>query len=283
MRRPPRRPTLRTGSPPGYLIDKRGRIASELAVGAEALLALARGERGAAADPAQALPGSNGHRSHKGNRSLEESRLKRDGLSAGTPAPSFRLPDLNGGHIALDDYRGRRLLLVFSDPNCGPCDDLIPRLQAALRQGTRKRERTRSREGLEERGPEESRSPRFPSSLRAVADFRAFAFSSPNAERRSPNAAVLMVSRGDIETNRRKAEAAGLTFPVCVQRQWEVSRLYAMFATPIAFLIDERGIIAADVAIGVEPILSLLAAAMEGSPDSSAAGRAGREPAALGR
>src|SRR5438105_4537367 len=193
MRRPPRRPTLRTGSPPGYLIDKRGRIASELAVGAEALLALARGERGAAAGPAQELPGSNGHRSHKGNRSLEDSRLKRDGLSAGTPAPSFRLPDLNGGHVALDDYRGRRVLLVFSDPNCGPCDQLAPQLQAALRQGTlgprsgRPRERTRSREELEERGPEDSRSPSFPSSLRAVADFRAFAFSSSNAERRSPN------------------------------------------------------------------------------------------------
>ena len=45
-----------------------------------------------------------------------------------------------------------------------------------------------------------------------------------------------MVSRGDTEANRRKAKAAGLTFPVCVQRQWEVSRLYAMFATPIAYL-----------------------------------------------
>src|SRR5437868_15415637 len=175
----------------GYLIDARGRIASELAIGAEALLALARGERGAAAEPSPEPPGRNGHRSHKGNRSLEDSRMMRDGLSAGTPAPAFRLPDLNGGYVALDDYRGRRVLLVFSDPDCGPCDQLAPQLQAALRQGTlgprsgRPRERTRSREELEERGPEETRSPSSPSSLRAFADFRGGArfagpaFSSP--------------------------------------------------------------------------------------------------------
>jgi hypothetical protein len=30
-----------------------------------------------------------------------------------------------------------------------------------------------------------------------------------------------------------------------------------MFATPIGYLIDERGIIARDVAVGVEPILAL--------------------------
>ena len=34
-------------------------------------------------------------------------------------------------------------------------------------------------------------------------------------------------------------------------------RDYAMFATPIGYLIDERGVIARDVAVGVEPILAL--------------------------
>jgi hypothetical protein len=43
--------------------------------------------------------------------------------------------------------------------------------------------------------------------------------------------------------------------------QWEISRRYAMFATPIAYLIDEAGIIARDVAVGVEPILALMAKA----------------------
>ena len=50
----------------------------------------------------------------------------------------------------------------------------------------------------------------------------------------------------------------GLTFPVVLQKQWEVSREYAFFGTPVAYLIDEAGVIAADVAIGVDAVLDLL-------------------------
>jgi peroxiredoxin len=49
-------------------------------------------------------------------------------LKTGAPAPLFRLPDLQGRMIALDEYRGRRVLLVFTDPQCGPCDELAPYL-----------------------------------------------------------------------------------------------------------------------------------------------------------
>ena len=31
--------------------------------------------------------------------------------------------------IALTDFRGRRVLLVFSDPACKPCDELAPKLE----------------------------------------------------------------------------------------------------------------------------------------------------------
>ena len=44
-----------------------------------------------------------------------------------------------------------------------------------------------------------------------------------------------------------------------LQQQWEISRRYAMFATPIAYLSDEAGVIAHDAAVGVQPILSLTA------------------------
>jgi peroxiredoxin len=64
-----------------------------------------------------------------GSRSLARSRINRSGLKAGTPAPEFHLPRLDGGELALEDFRGRRLLLVFSDPHCGPCDALAPELQ----------------------------------------------------------------------------------------------------------------------------------------------------------
>src|SRR6266481_8699071 len=64
-----------------------------------------------------------------GNRSLARSRIKRDGLKAGTSAPSFRLPRLDGGELALEELRGKRVLLVFSDPHCGPCQVLALELE----------------------------------------------------------------------------------------------------------------------------------------------------------
>jgi peroxiredoxin len=89
------------------------------------------------------------------------------------------LPRLDGGELALEDYRGRRVLLIFSDPECGPCQLLVQHLEKFHRQS------------------------------RAVQ--------------------VLMVSRRDIESNRRKAKASGLTFPVVLQRHWEISLLYGMW------------------------------------------------------
>jgi peroxiredoxin len=44
-------------------------------------------------------------------------------LKAGTSAPSFRLPRLDGGELSLEELRGKRVLLVFSDPP-GSCNAL---------------------------------------------------------------------------------------------------------------------------------------------------------------
>ena len=204
-----------TGTPMGYLIDEQGVIASELAVGAQALLVLATAEAmpGASANGqnghAAAANGS-GHREYKGNRSLADSRINRNGLRAGTPAPAFRLPTLDGGELSLEAYRGRRVLLVFSDPDCGPCNQLAPELE--------------------------------------------------RLHRRWPDIQVIMISRGDPEANRVKVSQHRLTFPVALQRQWEISREYGMFATPMGYLIDEEGRIAADVAVGMDAILALVSA-----------------------
>jgi peroxiredoxin len=201
------------GTPMGYLIDAQGRIASELAVGAAGLLALAAGRAGGGGRNGHEASG-NGHATLGGTRSLAESKIDRDGLPAGTRAPLFRLPRLEGGELSLAAYRGQRVLLVFSDPRCGPCDELAPRLEQAARQ---------------------------------IHPLRGY-----------PQVQVLMVSRRDEAANRAKVAEQGLTFPVVLQRQWEISREYGMFATPIGYLIDEQGVIAADVAVGVEPILALL-------------------------
>jgi peroxiredoxin len=114
-----------------------------------------------------------------------------------------------GKAVSLEEYRGKRVLLVFSDPNCGPCEQLTAKL-AELHE-----------------------------------------------EHRDNNLQILIVGRGDAEDNRRKAEAHKLRFPVVLQRRWELSRQYGIFATPVAFLVDEKGVIAKDVAKGVDEIMAL--------------------------
>jgi peroxiredoxin len=69
---------------------------------------------------------------------------------------------------------------------------------------------------------------------------------------------LAMVSRESVEENRAKVKEHGLTFPVVLQKQWEVSRDYAYFATPVAYLIDGAGVIAADVAVGVDAVVDLM-------------------------
>ncbi len=150
-------------------------------------------------------------RAHKGNRPLSASRINRSGLTRGTPAPLFKLPLLAGGEVSLDAYRGRRVLLVFTDPKCRPCRELMPELVSL--------------------------------------------------HKRTPDIEILVISRGNIEGVRSEFVERPVPFPVAVQKSWEISRRYAMFATPIAYLIDEAGKIAGDIAVGPEPILILLAGA----------------------
>jgi peroxiredoxin len=184
------------GTPAAYLLDEEGRVAAPLALGADQVPALARSLVSRRTRLA-------------GERPLAASRIERDGLPAGTPAPAFELPEVRGGTVSLDAYRGRKVLLVFSDPHCGPCGELTPHL-ARLHE-----------------------------------------------EHRGNGLDLLLVSRGGLEENREKALAQGLEFPVLVQRKWEISKLYGIFATPVGFLIDEEGMIARDVAQGVDPIVAL--------------------------
>ena len=36
---------------------------------------------------------------------------------------------MDGSEISLSSFRGRPVLLVFSDPNCKPCNELLPKLE----------------------------------------------------------------------------------------------------------------------------------------------------------
>ena len=65
-----------------------------------------------------------------------------------------------------------------------------------------------------------------------------------NRLQRGGEVQVLVVNNGEPEATRQWAAEARASFPVLVQQQHSVSRRYEMYATPFAFLIDERGVIA---------------------------------------
>lgn len=214
------------GTPSAYLIDGDARIGQALAVGADAIMDLLESSAAAPVAPS----GSNGSNGSHADlaRTLQEkeeaavaraqqagvraaptseSRIKRDGLEAGTLAPNFVVRDLKGDVHSLTDYRGQKVLLVFSDVTCGPCEALAPEL------------------------------------VRLAGD--------------RDDVKVVMISRGDPELNRQKAERLEYPFPVLLQKSWEISKQYGMFATPIGYLIDEDGVIVKDVAVGNDAILAL--------------------------
>jgi len=135
--------------------------------------------------------------------SLARSKIERNGLKSGTVAPGFKLPLANGSaEVALADYAGERLVLVFSDPNCGPCDAVVPEVQAAHERGVK----------------------------------------------------VLMISRRDAAATVAKAEKLGLTFPIVMQKQWEISLRYGKFATPMMYVVGPDGTLETDVISGSKEI-----------------------------
>jgi methylamine dehydrogenase accessory protein MauD len=52
----------------------------------------------------------------------------RSGLKPGTKAPDFILPSVTGKEIALRDLAGRKVLLVFLQSGCQPCQRIVPEL-----------------------------------------------------------------------------------------------------------------------------------------------------------
>jgi peroxiredoxin len=190
-------------TPLAYLVDEHGVTLGKASVGPAAIVSLFR-DQGRAADAP-----SNGHSRAGVHPSLAFSQINRDGLKAGTPAPEFTLPALDGSEISLSSFRGRPVLLVFSDPYCKPCNGLLPKLE--------------------------------------------------EIHRKSKDLQVLMIGRGDPEANRNQVKKLGLTFPVVLQRSWEISRAYGMFATPIGYLVGEDGVLVEGVTVGGNRILALAA------------------------
>jgi methylamine dehydrogenase accessory protein MauD len=118
-------------------------------------------------------------------------RVGRDGLKPGKKAPDFSLPSADGKEVALHDFAGRKVLLVFTQSGCSPCKTIVPELNRL--------------------GPAEQ---------------------------------VVVVNNGNADATRKWSAEVGACFPVLAQEKFSISKKYEVFATPFAFLIDEKGVIA---------------------------------------
>jgi AhpC/TSA family len=43
--------------------------------------------------------------------------------------PEIRLPDLKGTNFALEDFKGEEILVLFCNPECGFCQEMLPDLK----------------------------------------------------------------------------------------------------------------------------------------------------------
>jgi len=215
------------GTPMGYLLDAEGRIASALTAGAEGLLELGK-----------SIPhanGSNGNGSGNGHGLTADSlREKQDAATERARAAGVAVKDVAASKIGRDGLPAGTKAPVFT----------LPDLSGQLRSFNK----------LLGKEP----------TLLVFSDVTCGPCQAlaPDLVRLNQDGVrVVMVSRGDLDANREKATEHGIDFPVLLQRSWEVSKEYAMFATPIGYLVDRKGVILEDVAVGGDAIKALAAKA----------------------
>jgi thiol-disulfide isomerase/thioredoxin len=106
------------GTPAAVLVTPDGAIGSALAVGDEAIRSLVVGVL--SGEPTSSASGVGQH----------ADAPPEYGPAPGTPAPAFELPDLDGITVSSEELRGERTLLLFWNPGCGFCQQILPDLKA---------------------------------------------------------------------------------------------------------------------------------------------------------
>jgi peroxiredoxin len=115
------------GTPSAVIVDSDGTITSNVAGGADAMRALiarAAGVSATAAAPMFVPPAA----SADGNGTVPEPEV--EAPSVGDRVPKATLPDLNGKLMNLGRLRGRKTLVLFWDPSCGYCEQMLDELKA---------------------------------------------------------------------------------------------------------------------------------------------------------
>src|SRR5215216_5746238 len=119
------------GTPSAVLISPDGKVASPVAGGAEGirgLLSYTVGERAQLPmqpqqPQAQGQPCPDCGKVHAAAPTVEAAQ------KVGEDAPQVKLPDLEGHTVELADFRGEETLVLFWNPGCGFCQQMLPDLK----------------------------------------------------------------------------------------------------------------------------------------------------------
>ena len=111
------------GTPAAVLIRPDGTVGSPVAQGADAIRAPVTQAIGAVPRllPAADDTGRGNRQSGNGSPSPV--------VKIGDRAPLLRFHDLNGKSVSLNDFRGRQTLLIFWNPGCGFCQQMLNALR----------------------------------------------------------------------------------------------------------------------------------------------------------
>ncbi|MBV9172935.1 MAG: redoxin domain-containing protein [Chloroflexi bacterium] len=127
------------GTPSAVLVHPDGRIGNLLGAGAEAIRALVASALGSPAEAGavpvpvvpNGAPSANGKCPHCGqdHGAAAPAPALSAGAEVGTPAPALQLPGLDGKTVDLAQFHGQRMLVLFWNPGCGFCQQMLPDLK----------------------------------------------------------------------------------------------------------------------------------------------------------
>jgi peroxiredoxin len=117
-------------TPSAVMVSAEGSIASQVAGGAKAiedLVAQAVGERTRLpirGPQPQEQPCPNCGKVHPNGNGAQQAMPAK--VKVGQPAPEVRLADLEGKTVELSDFTGEETLVLFWNPGCGFCQQMLP-------------------------------------------------------------------------------------------------------------------------------------------------------------
>src|SRR6266516_2250935 len=169
-----------------------------------------------------------------------------EGLPLGSEAPSFELADLAGGRQSLAQFHGQPALLVFFNPDCGFCRELMPKL-AAVAAGFQ----PAGEGGILPPGKNahSTGSPENPKDSTLTQGNSAGLEARLTGRQGCPPPRLLILTTGEAEKNRQFFAEHKVGCPVLLQNDGEVAKAYQVNGTPAGYLVSAEGRVASELAI----------------------------------